>query len=60
MKIAAAEANWDTCQPCSFSVLQIGGYDEDETPIKIIEIPHLLSILATGNLGRSGAGAVAR
>src|SRR6476619_4408913 len=24
MKIAAAEANWDTCQPCSFSVVHIG------------------------------------
>ncbi len=48
MKIAAAEANWDTCQPCSFSVFQIGGYNQDETPIKIIEIPHLLSLLATG------------
>ena len=48
MKIAAAEANWDTCQPCSFSVFQIGGYNQDETPTKIIEIPHLLSILATG------------
>ncbi len=48
MKIAAAEANWDTCQPCSFSVFQIGGYNQDETPTKIIEIPHLLSLLATG------------
>ena len=25
MKIAAAEADWNTCQPCSFSVFQIGG-----------------------------------
>ena len=25
MKIAAAEAQWETCQPCSFSVFQIGG-----------------------------------
>src|SRR5664279_3818111 len=48
MKIAAAEANWTTCQPCSFSVIQIGGYNQDETPTKIIEIPHLLSVLATG------------
>ena len=48
MKIAAAEANWQTCQPCSFSVFQIGGYNSDEQPIKIIEIPHLLSVLATG------------
>jgi cytochrome d ubiquinol oxidase subunit I len=49
MKIAAAEANWQTCQPCSFSVIQIGGYNQDETPTKIIEIPHLLSLLATGS-----------
>ncbi|MEN2741169.1 cytochrome ubiquinol oxidase subunit I [Microbacterium sp. X-17] len=48
MKIAAAEANWNTCQPCSFSVLQIGGWTADDPPTKIIEIPHLLSILATG------------
>ena len=48
MKIAAAEAQWETCQPCSFSVFQIGGGNNDETPTKIIEIPHLLSLLATG------------
>ena len=48
MKIAAAEAQWDTCQPCSFSVFQIGGGNNDQTPTKIIEIPHLLSLLATG------------
>ncbi len=48
MKIAAAEAQWETCQPCSFSLFQIGGFDSsDETPVKIIEVPHLLSILAT-------------
>ncbi|HEU0192721.1 MAG TPA: cytochrome ubiquinol oxidase subunit I [Streptosporangiaceae bacterium] len=48
MKIAAAEAQWDTCQPCSFSAFQIGGGSRDETPDKILEIPHLLSVLATG------------
>ena len=48
MKIAAAEANWTTCQPCSFSMLQIGGWTADDPPTKIIEIPHLLSLLATG------------
>jgi cytochrome d ubiquinol oxidase subunit I len=48
MKIAASEAQWETCQPCSFSLFQIGGGNNDETPTKIIEIPHLLSILATG------------
>jgi cytochrome d ubiquinol oxidase subunit I len=49
MKIAASEANWNTCQPCSFSVFQIGGGNRDETPTKIIQIPHLLSLLATNH-----------
>ncbi|HEY7859395.1 MAG TPA: cytochrome ubiquinol oxidase subunit I [Candidatus Nanopelagicales bacterium] len=48
MKVAAMEANWQTCQPCSFSLFQIGGYNTDEPATKIIEIPHLLSLLATG------------
>jgi cytochrome bd ubiquinol oxidase subunit I len=48
MKIAAAEAQWETCQPCSFSAFQIGGGNNDQTPTKIIQIPHLLSVLATG------------
>jgi cytochrome bd ubiquinol oxidase subunit I len=47
-KIAAAEAQWNNCQPCSFSVIQIGGGKNDQTPTQIIAIPHLLSILATG------------
>jgi cytochrome d ubiquinol oxidase subunit I len=47
MKIAAAEAQWTNCQPCSFSVFQVGGGKNDETPTQIIEIPHLLSLLAT-------------
>jgi cytochrome bd ubiquinol oxidase subunit I len=49
MKIAAAEAQWETCQPCSFSLFQIGGGNEDQTPDKIIQVPHLLSILATNS-----------
>ena len=32
MKIAAAEAQWETCQPCSFSVFQIGGGNDDPDP----------------------------
>lgn len=48
MKIAAAEAQWTTCAPCSFSAFQIGGGNDDQDPTKIIEIPHLLSVLATG------------
>ena len=49
MKIAASEAQWETCQPCSFSLFQIGGGNNDETPTQIIEIPHLLSLLATNS-----------
>ncbi len=49
MKIAAAEAQWSTCQPCSFSLFQIGGGNNDQTPTQIIEIPHLLSLLATNH-----------
>ena len=48
MKIAAAEALWNSCQPCSFSAAQTGGYSQHENPHKIIPIPHLLSVLATG------------
>jgi cytochrome d ubiquinol oxidase subunit I len=51
MKIAATEALWDTEQPAAFSVFQIGGFSEDDqTPSFDIEIPKLLSVLATGSL----------
>src|SRR5450631_164493 len=49
MKIAAAEGQWNTCQPCSFSLFQIGGGNNDQTPSQIIEVPHLLSLLATNH-----------
>jgi cytochrome bd ubiquinol oxidase subunit I len=49
MKIAAAEAQWNTCQPCSFSLFQVGGGNNDQTPTQILEIPHLLSLLATNH-----------
>ena len=50
MKIAAAEALWTTCDShCPFSAFQIGGGNNDETPTQIIEIPDLLSILATNH-----------
>src|SRR5580692_6976989 len=49
MKIAAAEAQWTTCQPCSFSLFQIGGGNNDQTPTQILEVPHLLSLLATNH-----------
>jgi len=50
MKIAASEAQWNTCEPCGFSLFQIGGFTEsDETPSFSITIPDLLSYMATGS-----------
>jgi cytochrome d ubiquinol oxidase subunit I len=49
VKIAAAEAQWNTCKPCSFSAFQIGGGKNDKTPSQIIPIPDLLSVLATNS-----------
>jgi cytochrome bd ubiquinol oxidase subunit I len=50
MKIAASEAQWNTCEPCSFSLFQIGGFSEDdETPSFSIAIPRILSYMATGS-----------
>ena len=51
MKIAAAEALWQTCDShCAFSLFQIGGGKNDETPTQIFEVPDLLSILATNHV----------
>ena len=33
VKIAAAEAQWETCQPCSFSAFQVGGGNERPHPV---------------------------
>src|SRR5262245_47810909 len=50
MKIAASEAQWNTCQPCGFSLFQIGGFSKgDPTPSFSITIPRLLSYMATGS-----------
>jgi cytochrome d ubiquinol oxidase subunit I len=52
MKIAASEAQWNTCQPCGFSLFQIGGFtSSDPTPSFSITIPRLLSYMATGSFG---------
>jgi cytochrome bd ubiquinol oxidase subunit I len=54
MKIASTEAQWNDCQPCPFSLFQIGGFTvDDETPSFSIQVPRLLSFLATGSF--SGA-----
>jgi cytochrome d ubiquinol oxidase subunit I len=50
MKIAASEAQWETCQPCGFSAFQIGGFTKDDpTPKFSIVIPRVLSYMATGS-----------
>jgi cytochrome d ubiquinol oxidase subunit I len=50
MKIAATEALWDTEEPAAFSLFQIGGFTEDDqTPSFDIEVPGLLSFLATNS-----------
>src|SRR5262249_53128185 len=52
MKIAASEAQWNTCQPCGFSLFQIGGFTaSDPTPRFAITVPRLLSYMATGSFG---------
>ena len=39
MKISAAEAQWDDCQKCGFSLFQIGGFTQsDQTPSFSIEV----------------------
>jgi cytochrome d ubiquinol oxidase subunit I len=50
MKIASAEALWNTQQPAGFSAFQIGGFSADDpTPSVSITIPRLLSYMATGS-----------
>ena len=48
MKIAASEAQWETCQPCSFSLFQIGGGNRDP---RHLDIPHL-GLLVRGGMRR--------
>jgi cytochrome bd ubiquinol oxidase subunit I len=50
MKIAASEAQWNTCKPCGFSLFQIGGFTkQDESPSFSITVPRVLSYMATGS-----------
>jgi cytochrome d ubiquinol oxidase subunit I len=57
MKIAAAEAQWNSCKPCSFSALQFGGFSQShQAATEILPIPHLLSVLATGTWGGGVTG----
>ncbi len=50
MKIAGAEALWNTEQPAGFSLFQVGGFSQSEEKASIeIAVPRLLSFLATGS-----------
>ena len=50
MKISGAEALWESEKPAAFSLFQIGGFTkEDPDPSFDIEVPALLSFLATGS-----------
>jgi cytochrome d ubiquinol oxidase subunit I len=50
MKIASAEALWNTQDPAGFSAFQIGGFSpQDPDPSFSITIPRLLSYMATGS-----------
>jgi cytochrome bd ubiquinol oxidase subunit I len=50
MKIAAAEALWNSEQPAGFSLFQVGGFSQsDPDPSFAITVPKLLSFLAAGN-----------
>jgi cytochrome bd ubiquinol oxidase subunit I len=48
MKMAAAEAQYDTKQPASFSIFTIGSLNGSKEVFSI-RVPHLLSFLATGS-----------
>jgi cytochrome bd ubiquinol oxidase subunit I len=57
MKIAAAEALWDTEQPAGFSMFQIGGFSaQDPDPSFSITIPRLLSYMAAGSFNAKVEG----
>jgi cytochrome d ubiquinol oxidase subunit I len=50
MKMAAAEALWDTSKPASFSIFTVGSLRGDEEVFSV-RIPNVLSLLATGTPG---------
>jgi len=49
MKMAAAEALYDTAAPASFSILTIGTLN-GEREVWSLRVPHVLSFMATGDL----------
>jgi cytochrome d ubiquinol oxidase subunit I len=55
MKMAAAEALYDTAGPASFSLLTIGSLDGSQEKFSI-RVPGLLSFMATGSFGGTVEG----
>ena len=55
MKMAAAEAIWDTQSPASFSIFTVGTPD-GERELFSVRIPYLLSFLATGDFNAEVEG----
>ena len=55
MKMAAAEAIWDTQAPASFSIFTVGTPDGEHELVSL-RVPYLLSYLAEGRLHRRGRG----
>ncbi len=49
MKMAAAEAQYETKQPASFSILSVGPLDGSKETFSI-RVPHVLSFMATGDV----------
>ncbi|MUL42203.1 cytochrome ubiquinol oxidase subunit I [Streptomonospora sp. PA3] len=49
MKLAAAEAHWETEEGASFSTFAVGDTDERLNVIDV-DVPHVLSFLATGEI----------
>jgi cytochrome d ubiquinol oxidase subunit I len=57
MKIAAAEALWNTEQPAGFSLFQIGGFSAAHPdPSVSVTIPKMLSFLAVGSFSAKVPG----
>ena len=56
MKMASAEALWNTEKPASFSLFAIGDLRKHKNTFNIA-VPHLLSILATNDNWRSASNA---
>ena len=55
MKMAAAEALYQTSSPASFSLFTIGNLNGSKE-LASLRVPHLLSFMATGDLGGSVEG----